>query len=246
MAAKRGSTSTVILRSGRCCLSRESAGVVSTQSPSERRRITTIREPDGSRSSRFSTYSSMRASSTSITGMSARIGYTRLHSTHFRPFSSFFSTTGALHSGQTRISSRSLLMAISKEQCNKEEPGARSQEPEWPRILFRQRLSSRFGRPGENGQSDEKHQAHGDSGVAHRFFCSSIDAAGEEAQGQRPDGGYQSADVVAERRPGAAQARGEELRKVNCVTAEQRDLEEAHRRDHPEHVAELLQLPEGE
>ncbi len=42
-------------RSGRYCLSSASAGVVSTQSPRDRRRITAIREPDGSRSSRFAT-----------------------------------------------------------------------------------------------------------------------------------------------------------------------------------------------
>ena len=100
------------------CLEQRQGGVVSTQSPSDRRRITAIREPDASRSRRFSivallrAYSSIRASSTSITGISSRIGYTRLHSTHFRPFSSCFSSTGALQSGQTRISSRSLLMAI--------------------------------------------------------------------------------------------------------------------------------------
>ena len=57
-------------------------------------------------------YSSIRASSTSITGMSSRIGYTRLHWTHLRPLSSCLSSRGALQSGQTRISNRSLLMAI--------------------------------------------------------------------------------------------------------------------------------------
>ena len=51
-ARNRSSTTTPILRSGRCALSSASAGVVSTQSPRERRRITAIREPDGSRSSK--------------------------------------------------------------------------------------------------------------------------------------------------------------------------------------------------
>ena len=47
---------------------------------------------------------SMRASSTSITGMSSRTGYTRRHVEHFRPFWSPVSFTEVLHRGQTKIS----------------------------------------------------------------------------------------------------------------------------------------------
>src|ERR1700744_4872547 len=67
----------------------------------------------------------MRASSTSMTGISSRMGYTRLHSTHLRPFSSCLSSTGALHTGQTRISSNSLLMAIGIDQCSTPVSGSR-------------------------------------------------------------------------------------------------------------------------
>src|SRR5258706_6887672 len=54
MPANRGSTTTRTQRSGRCALSRASAGVVSTQSPSDRNRITAIRERGGRRSSKVS------------------------------------------------------------------------------------------------------------------------------------------------------------------------------------------------
>src|SRR5271168_4099843 len=56
ISAKRGSTITLIFRSGRYCLRRERAGVVRTQSPRDRRRITAIREPDGKRSSKFTLF----------------------------------------------------------------------------------------------------------------------------------------------------------------------------------------------
>src|SRR5215472_12699163 len=44
--------------------------------------------------------------------MSSRIGYTRWQATHFNPLWSGFSSTVALQTGQTRISSNSLLIAI--------------------------------------------------------------------------------------------------------------------------------------
>src|SRR5579864_249145 len=52
IAAKRGSTTTMIRRSGRWARRRARAGVVNTQSPRDRRRITAIRAPDGSRSNK--------------------------------------------------------------------------------------------------------------------------------------------------------------------------------------------------
>src|SRR5580692_749047 len=55
-AANRGSTITVNRKSGRNCFSSVRAGVVSTQSPSDRSRITAIRAPEGRRSSKFSTF----------------------------------------------------------------------------------------------------------------------------------------------------------------------------------------------
>src|SRR5262249_51162484 len=64
-------------------------------------------------------YSSTLASSTSMTGISSRMGYTRWHSTHFKPLPSGFNSTVALSTGQTRISNRSLLIAIATPQCNK-------------------------------------------------------------------------------------------------------------------------------
>src|SRR5690242_10625360 len=64
-----------------------------------------------------------------MTGMSSRMGYTRLHSTHFRPFWSCCSSTGALHSGQTRISSRSLLMAIENVSVTGPRPGPPTKPP---------------------------------------------------------------------------------------------------------------------
>src|SRR5271155_4929153 len=56
ISAKRGSTMTLILRSGRWRLRRDRAGVVRTQSPRDRKRITAIREPDGKRSSKFTLF----------------------------------------------------------------------------------------------------------------------------------------------------------------------------------------------
>ena len=58
---------------------------------------------------------------------------------------------------------------------------------------------------------------------------------------ERPDGRDEPADVVAERRAGAAQPRREQLGEVDGVAAEQRQLAEAHERDHPEDVADRAQ-----
>src|ERR1035437_2229930 len=97
-----------------------SAGVVRTQSPRLRSRRMAIRLPRDKHSKTLSTaYSSIFASSTSITGMSSRIGYTRWHWTHFKPLWSGLSSTVALHSGHTRISSKSLLIAIASLQFSK-------------------------------------------------------------------------------------------------------------------------------
>ena len=54
-------------------------------------------------------HSSITASSTSITGMSSRIGYTRLHCVHFSPLPSGFNSTFTLQTGQASIS-RSLSL----------------------------------------------------------------------------------------------------------------------------------------
>jgi hypothetical protein len=48
------------------------------------------------------------ASSTNSTGMLSRIGYTRRHSPHLRLCPSSLTTSGFLHTGHTRIASRSL------------------------------------------------------------------------------------------------------------------------------------------
>src|ERR1035437_7130869 len=56
-------------------------------------------------------HSSIFASSTSIAGISSRIGYTRWHWTHFRPLLSGFRSRSALHRGQTRISSKCFVNA---------------------------------------------------------------------------------------------------------------------------------------
>src|SRR3984957_20492678 len=56
ISAKRGSTITLIFKSGRWFLSSERAGGVRTQSPRDRRRITAIREPGGKRSTRFTLF----------------------------------------------------------------------------------------------------------------------------------------------------------------------------------------------
>src|SRR6185436_4675056 len=110
------STTTAIARSGRACFRIEMAGVVKTQSPMELSRTSATRPPGPTRSRAElmpdGRYSSIRASSISITGMSSRIGYTRWHWTHFNPLPSGFSSTVALQSGHTRISSNSLLIAI--------------------------------------------------------------------------------------------------------------------------------------
>ncbi len=91
-AANRSSTTTPIRKSCRASLSKRIAGVASTQSPSDRRRMIATRLPEprrsrvsvctGTRSGamrRYSAlfYSSMLASSISSTGISSRIGYSR-------------------------------------------------------------------------------------------------------------------------------------------------------------------------
>src|SRR5271154_4046902 len=55
---------------------------------------------------------SIRASSTSITGISSRTGYTRRQVAHFNPCSSGVGATGVLQIGQTRISSSAFDTAI--------------------------------------------------------------------------------------------------------------------------------------
>ena len=74
--AKRSSTTTPTRRSGRARCRMSSAGVVSTQSPSDRSRTTATRLAGGRDPERFPLrpYSSIFASSTSITGISSRIG----------------------------------------------------------------------------------------------------------------------------------------------------------------------------
>ena len=64
-------------------------------------------------SARAPAHYSFRASSTSITGMSSRIGKTSRHAGQRNPFSSCSNSTGVLQTGQTRISKSSLLTAIS-------------------------------------------------------------------------------------------------------------------------------------
>ena len=54
-------------------------------------------------------HSSITASSTSITGISSRMGYTRLHWLHFSPLPSGFNSTFTLQTGQASIS-RSLSL----------------------------------------------------------------------------------------------------------------------------------------
>ena len=78
-ARKRSSTTMARRRSGRKRFRISSAGVVRTQSPSDRSRRTATRLPGGRHARTLSTspYSSIFASSTSMTGISSRMGYTR-------------------------------------------------------------------------------------------------------------------------------------------------------------------------
>ena len=102
---------------------------------------------------------------------------------------------------------------------------------------------------GANGKcrhSEQEHETHGHAGIPHRLRLVSVDAAGQQTQRQRSDGGHEAADVVAERRAGAPQTGREELGQIDRVAAEKGQLAEAHQRDHPEDVAEIFQIPERE
>ena len=73
-ARKRSSTMTATRRSGRARFRMSSAGVVRTQSPSERSRRSRRAHPAGVDRERCHAYSSIFASSTSMTGISSRMG----------------------------------------------------------------------------------------------------------------------------------------------------------------------------
>src|SRR5262249_50120291 len=69
---------------------------------------------------------------------------------------------------------------------------------------------------------------------------------GQQPKGQRADRGDVAANIVAKRSAGAAQSSRKQLREVDGEAAEQSRLKEAHNRDHPKDVAEVLQKPERE
>src|SRR5688500_10955265 len=62
---------------------------------------------------------------------------------------------------------------------------------------------------------------------------------------QRTERGHVTPDVVTERSARATQARGEQLREIDRITAEQSELAEAHQGNHPEDVVEAIEKPEG-
>src|SRR5262245_39937801 len=112
--------------------------------------------------------------------------------------------------------------------------------------LLRKRPALGFRRKWQRGKADEEHEAHRDARVAHRLGIADEDAAGEQPERERPNRRDEAADVVAERSARATEARGKQLRQIDRVPAEQRELARAHDRDHPEDVAEVVQVPERE
>ena len=70
--------------------------------------------------------------------------------------------------------------------------------------------------------------------------------AGQQAEHRRAGGGDEPAHVVAERRARAPQSGREELREVDGVAAEERELAEPHERDEHEDLPEFVEQPERE
>ena len=84
-----------------------------------------------------------------------------------------------------------------------------------------QRFALGLGCEGENGQAEEKDQAHGYAGIAHGFGVASVDFAGEEAENGGAGCSDEAANVIAEGGSSAPEMSGEQFWKVDGVSSEE-------------------------
>ena len=105
-------------------------------------------------------------------------------------------------------------------------------------------VDSDFGRQGfslgfrcewKHRETDEKDGAHGDRGVSlHRRGAElAVNAGGETGGEKRAARRREASQVVAEGRPGASHAAGEQLGKIDREACEDTQLAGTHDRHHP-------------
>src|SRR5205823_6676210 len=113
-------------------------------------------------------------------------------------------------------------------------------------IRFRQGLASRLRGEGQNQQTDQEGGAHRHSRITKGLGLrvTAKYPPRQQTQSGRTQGGNKPRPVVTERGSGAAQARRKQLRKINGISSEQGELAKSHDRNHPEYVADRLQIPE--
>ncbi len=111
--------------------------------------------------------------------------------------------------------------------------------------LLRERLVFGLGEQGEDQNTEQEHEADGDTCRAEALKITA-EALGDLADGEGRGRGDETAEIVAEARAGGAKAGREKFGQIDRVDGEHAELAEAHEWDHPEDVVEFAEAFEDQ